>query len=350
VIARFESEFPITSSGISTLVRNMLFKLCMNTIALNLLKVALRAILLIVPKAIKKNGELVSPDKMSHEDGFPDGWQLREVYSEESGLTHRYYFHLGPTPNAPFFLLLHGLFLDGRGFEKMHSLSQRWQLIAYDFPESSTAYRGDMNDFKYLLDDFLDTMKIDDLYLCGVSFGGGIALRYAASHVRRIRALVLVSTFVMNLTRDDRIKSREIAKTLLTCSDGKLQWLIATLIGLSGNSNNIFKSSVVPFLRLKHIDWYKQVLRSITTCEGTEDAQQVKCPVLVLYGTHDKVVSSSHVKLISLHIPQAELQVIEKGTHSMTFLQGSMLAKRICKFCTDNELQSQALVNPALQK
>lgn len=319
----------------------------MNIIALTLLKIAIRTILLIVPKTVK-NGAFVSPIKISYENSFPDGWQLREVYSEESGLTHRYYFHDGPAANAPVFLLLHGLFLDGRGFEKMHSLSQRWQLIAYDFPESSTAYRGDMNDFKYLLDDFLDTMKINDLYLCGVSFGGGIALRYAASHVRRIRALVLVSTFVMNLTHDDRIKSREITKTLLTRSDGKLQWLIATLIGLSGNSNGVFKSSIVPFLRLKHIDWYKQVLRSITTCEGIEDAQQVKCPALVLYGTHDRAVSCSHVKLISLHIPHAELQKIEKGTHSMAFLQGAMLAKRINKFCNDNELQSQTSIKPTL--
>lgn len=321
----------------------------MNTIALTLLKIALKTILFIIPKT-DDYGEVVSPLKTSHKESFPDGWQLREVYSKESGLTHRYYFHYGPTDDAPVFLMLHGLFLDGRGFEKMHSLSKRWQLIAYDFPESSAAYRGDMNDFKYLLDDFLDTMKIDDLYLCGVSFGGGIALRYAASHVRRIRVLVLISTFVMNLTHDDRIKSREIAKTLLTRSDGKLQWLITALIGLSGNSNHLFKSSIIPFLRIKHFNWYKQVLRSITTCEGTEDALQVKCPVLVLYGTHDRAVSCSHAKLISSHIPHAEIQIIEKGTHSMAFLQGSMLAMRIHKFCTDNEMQNQTTVNQNIHK
>ena len=316
----------------------------MNTLALNLLKIALRTILLVAPKTVRY-GSHTSTTQTPPRAILHDDWQLREIYSKESGLTHRYYFHHGPAQDAPVFLMLHGLFMDGRVFENMHLLSQHWQLIAYDFPESSSSYRGDLNDFKYLLDDFLDTMKIDDLHLCGLSFGGGIALRYAASHVRRIKGLILVSTFVMNLTHDDRIKSREIAKTLLTQSDGKLQWLITAMIGLSGGKKKLFKKNSLPLLRLKHIDWYKQVLRSITTCEGVEDAMQVKCPVLVLFGTHDKAVSSSHAKQISSYIPHAELQEVDKGTHSMAFRQGPLLAKLINKFCLDYCVKSQTLVN-----
>jgi len=307
----------------------------MNTIGLNLLKIALRTIFWVVPKSSRYDS-FAALKQTPLQDRCPSGWQLREIFSEASGLTHRYYFHPGPAADSPVFLLLHGLFLDGRGFQKMHLLSNRWQLIAYDFPESSSAYRGDMNDFKYLIDDFLDTMKIDSLYLCGVSFGGGIALRYAASHIRRIRALVLVSTFVMNLTRDDRIKSREITKTLLDRTDGKLQWLISTLIGLSS-----FRKNTMPTLRIKHIEWYKQVLRSITTCEGSEDAAQVKCPVLVLCGTNDRAVSCKHVKLISSYITHAQVQLIEKGTHSMAFLQGSEIAKKILEFCAISDLHCQ---------
>ncbi len=299
----------------------------------NLLKISLRTVLSLAPKSIDTNQVYSSGILFNDHHSPPNNWQLREMYSKESGINHRYFYHPGPTSDAPVFLFLHGLFLDGRGFERMLSLSQRWQLIAYDFPESSQAYRGDLNDFKYLLDDFLDALKIDDIYLCGVSFGGIIALRYAASHARRIKALILISTFIVNLTHEDRIKSGEIAKTLLMHSDDKLRWMIKQLITFSFSNKQSSQNVVKAILRLRNINWYKQFVRSITTCEGFEDAVQVKCPVLVLNGEHDRAVSGNSARLITLHIPHAEFQMIEEGTHSMMLLKGEMLAKRIFSFC-----------------
>lgn len=308
----------------------------MNTVTLHLLKLALNGLMRLGPNSKRSNTiDSLIINKTAHTKSTLSGdWQLRELYSETSKLTHRYYYHHGPTPQAPVFLLLHGLFLDGRCFEKMHSLSQRFQLIAYDLPESSPIYRGDMNDFKFLIDDFLDTLKIDKIYLCGVSFGGGIALRYAASHARRVEILVLVSTFIMNITSDDRNKSRELAKTLLVHSDSKLQWLVKGVIKVSFTGNNREKKLLTHLLHLKHIDWYKQVVKSITTCEGSEDALQVKCPVLVLIGDNDRTVTESRARLIPSLIPNAELQIIKNGTHSMMYLQGSLIADRIGRFCS----------------
>ncbi len=308
----------------------------MNTITLHLLKIALNGLMRLGPNSTRNStiDSLIIKKTSQTKSTLSNDWQLRELYSETSKLTHRYYYRQGPSPQAPVFLLLHGLFLDGRCFEKMHSLSQRFQLIAYDLPESSPIYRGDMNDFKFLIDDFLDTLKIDKVYLCGVSFGGGIALRYAASHARRVEALVLVSTFIMNITSDDRKKSRVLAKTLLTQSDNKLQWLVNGIIKVSFAGISRDKKLIRHLLHLKHIDWYKQVVKSITTCEGSEDALQVKCPVLVLIGDNDRTVRESRARLIPTLIPNAELQIIKNGTHSMMYLQGGLIADRIGQFCS----------------
>ncbi|MDO5576160.1 MAG: alpha/beta hydrolase, partial [Fibrobacter sp.] len=182
----------------------------------------------------------LTPAKQMNESEFLDkapvvgssysGWDYKEIKSPDSGFTHRYFYYPGPFPNSPVFVFLHGLIFDGRNFVNTKALGDKWQLVAYDFPESTDVYRGDMNDFRFLLDDFLDTIKKDTIYLCGVSFGGGIAARYAASHARRVKALILVSTFIMNALPSDRLKSRQLARILLKQPDQKLYWLLDKIL------------------------------------------------------------------------------------------------------------------------
>lgn len=310
-------------------------KIYMVKLLLLLFRMFLSVIFAVVPDKTKKNKENL--DGLSCINANLSGkWQILEVYSEYNKITHRYYYHPGPSPSSPVFLFLHGFAFNGRNFETIHTLSDTWQLIAYDFPESSPYYRGDMNDFRFLLDDFLDIMHIDELYLCGVSFGGGVALRYAASHVRRIKALVLVSSFIMNSTAIDRLRSREIARFLLKYPDYKISWLLKKILWITflGKSNPM--KPIQTLIKVKNADWYRQVIQSITTCEGTEDAAQIKCPVLSLQGTIDKTVAVKHARTIPQYIPHSEFQLIEKGTHAMMYLQGDMLAGKIREFCRKN--------------
>lgn len=262
------------------------------------------------------------------------GWSNKEVKSPFSGHTHHYLYYPGPKSDAPVFLFLHGLVFDARNFLNMKKLSSKWQLIAYNFPETTELYRGDMNDFRFLLDDFLDTLKIDTLYLCGVSFGGGIAIRYAASHARRIKALVLASTFIMNSNKSDRIKSRQIARIFLKHPDHQLYWLIQKLLNnaMRGKKNPL--APLKDMIKIKNVEWYRQVIRSITTCEGPEDAMQISCPVLSLSGDKDKLITLRHAKSVKKHIPHCHSEIIEGGTHAMMYFKGEQLADMIHLFCS----------------
>jgi pimeloyl-ACP methyl ester carboxylesterase len=264
----------------------------------------------------------------------PNGWIYKEITSPFSGCTHRYLYHPGPKTNAPLFLFLHGLVFDARNFINLYKLSDTWQLVAYDFPESTAIYRGDMNDFRFLIDDFLDTLNIDTLYLCGVSFGGSIATRFAAAHPRRVIALVLASSFIINSTTGDRIKSRELARFFLKHPDYKLHWLIQKILKRALNGKNNPLSSLKEMIQVKNIDWYRQVIRSITTCEGTEDAVEINCPVLALNGDKDRLVSLSHARSIPQYIPHAQFDIIKGANHAMMYFQGEYLSEKIHTFCS----------------
>jgi pimeloyl-ACP methyl ester carboxylesterase len=78
------------------------------------------------------------------------------------------------------------------------ALAKQWRVVASSLPgepgsgaESGEDDAGDF--FVRHVDSVLDSAGVQSAVLCGVSFGGLIALRYAARRRDRVRALILVS-------------------------------------------------------------------------------------------------------------------------------------------------------------
>jgi pimeloyl-ACP methyl ester carboxylesterase len=70
-------------------------------------------------------------------------------------------------------------------------------VIARSLPGEPGEARSTADGFDQLVahvDQLLDDAKISSAVICGVSFGGLVALRYAATRPERVRALILVST------------------------------------------------------------------------------------------------------------------------------------------------------------
>jgi pimeloyl-ACP methyl ester carboxylesterase len=76
-------------------------------------------------------------------------------------------------------------------------LAKEWRVIPCSLPGepgASSGTNGTFDSFVEYLDGVLDSAGIHRAVICGVSFGGLIALRYAARRPARTEALVLVST------------------------------------------------------------------------------------------------------------------------------------------------------------
>src|SRR3954467_13345624 len=71
----------------------------------------------------------------------------------------------------------------------VRALARRWRVLTGSLPHEAGFDRL-LNHVDRLLDD----AHVSTAVICGVSFGGLVALRYAALRPERVRALVLVST------------------------------------------------------------------------------------------------------------------------------------------------------------
>jgi 3-oxoadipate enol-lactonase len=76
-------------------------------------------------------------------------------------------------------------------------LAKEWRVIPCPLPGepgARTTVNGSFDSFVDYVDGVLDAAAVERAVICGVSFGGLIALRYAARRPNRTEALILVST------------------------------------------------------------------------------------------------------------------------------------------------------------
>jgi len=258
------------------------------------------------------------------------GWQFNSKISNQTGETH-YYFELNsPDPKAPLLLCLHGFNTDGSVFFRLKTLSDKFRIIAYNFPDKSSYYNGKMKDFQILLDDFCRIMAIDTITLLGYSLGGGIALNYAATTtVVDIKELILISTTVFGSTPENKRQMRGMADKLLKYPDYKLYALLI----MGGNilnklekpqvQNNVPNESIV----IKHVDWYKQVLKSFYWYEGILDAKDIRCPVAVIHGKNDKLMNVKEIEAVKKVFPDARYHVFNDAAHSLVWSHAENVEK-----------------------
>jgi pimeloyl-ACP methyl ester carboxylesterase len=264
------------------------------------------------------------------------GWEYRKIAAPQSGFVHRYYYYPSTKPDAPVFLFFHGLNLDGRTFMNLTSLSDRWQLVAYDLPEQTDRYTGDFKEFMEIVNEFVALMQIKTCCLCGVSFGGSIALRLAASHPDiDAQRLVLASTAIVGTTKGEKRERRRMADWIGRQPDYKLYWFMEKAFEREARKQDEPDTarSVLDVLRVKHPAFYRQVGMSMGDYDAGVDARKVKCPVLWLMGEKDNLFSAKQIQKIKEYVPQAEFEVVKGGTHAMVYVRGEEIAARISDFC-----------------
>jgi pimeloyl-ACP methyl ester carboxylesterase len=262
-------------------------------------------------------------------------WVFNQVTSAQTGITH-YYFECGSQKeNAPILLCLHGFNTDGSIFFRLNSLSDKYHIIAYNFPEKSLYYKGNIRDYSDILDDFCNNINKAPIILLGNSIGGGIALNFTANaHHADIKKLVLVSTTVFGATPENQRQIRGMADKLLDYPDYKLYFLLTMGASILEGTDNQKLTEDVPEegLVIKHVDWYKQILKSFYWYDGKADVPMIHCPVVLIHGKKDKLMNNREAKATQAVFPGAEIHVLENAAHSLVYSHASEVDSIIRKF------------------
>ncbi len=227
----------------------------------------------------------------------------------------------------------------------VEALAREYRVITASLPGEPGAALpfGDDADFDVFvshLDAVLDTAGISSAILCGISFGGLIALRYAARRSNRVRGLILVSTPGPHwkLTADQRryaespiLRSPIFAAGAVRRGWRELQAMYPTprarLKACLGAGWRVARAPAVP----------RRMSRRARLAERQDfaaDCARVKAPTLVVTGERDldQVVPCEETMSYLDLIPGSSFELFEQTGHLGTVLAPDRFADIVSRF------------------
>lgn len=262
------------------------------------------------------------------------GWVPKSVTSKESGETYDYYQMPSKKKDAPTFVLVHGMFLDGRTFLNFGKLADDFELISLELPHDSIYYKGKKDDFPKLLQVFLDALGLKRIYLGGVSLGGQIAMFYMEQDPRtQVDGLALISTDITK-TDEELKKAKKSARAVLKITRDEDHRMICLIKGLSDRkrkSKDPEDQEVMKIFSIKRPSFYREVLYTALTMEKVPELGKITAPTVIIHGTADTTIPFDKAKNLVSYIPNAKLEVLDGAEHGMAFTRADQVVDRIRK-------------------
>ncbi len=186
----------------------------------------------------------------------------------------------------------------------------------------------------------LDEADVDRAVVCGVSFGGAVALRFAATRPERTRALVLASTPApgWRLRRRHEIYARFPAifgPLFLFETPWRLRDELKTAIP-DRRARRAFRMRVLRTARSAPISFARMAARArmLATADLAGDAARVSAPTLVVTGEPalDHVVPAAGSAEYARLIPNARAVVMRETGHLGSVTRPAAFARIVADF------------------
>ena len=238
-----------------------------------------------------------------------------------SGLT-QYYDDQGPQNGIPI-IFIHGFPFDSTVWQsQVNVVPDRFRAITYDIRGHGQSEVGPIPySLEFFVDDLFALIKKLELQqpiLCGLSMGGYIALRAFERWPALFRGLILCDTRSEGDSNQAKINRANAIKTIREFGNEKFAEDSVKNLFWEGNTNN----------RIAEINNIKQIIKSTspeTICatsmalaartDTTEVLADIKVPVLIIVGEHDKITPPIAAEALHEGIQGSELVVLKNAGH-----------------------------------
>jgi pimeloyl-ACP methyl ester carboxylesterase len=202
--------------------------------------------------------------------------------------------------------------------------SDRYRIVLFDFPDQGTAQIA-AGSASRSLDEQVDillavisaTSADDQLTVCSASWGGVVALAYAARQPPRLKSLILASMG----TRANKRMIDMITHGVEMPVEHRLQAAESIIENFGKELPLGMKKRIVSqFQRMNPAAFQAFVQHGSTVLSVRElanavDVGKVQCETILLYGENDAIVDLDDVRLLASQIPRAKLRVIKGVGH-----------------------------------
>ncbi len=225
------------------------------------------------------------------------------------------------------------------GFGKSDEPKENWELDSYvefvdEFIKKTTRERKGFELVKDLLKKFDSTKAIcieekSKPILIGHSFGGRIAIKYAAKYPEKIDKLILTGAAGIKRKLTARQKALFIA-----AKTGKTFFSLPIINKFQKPVYNTF--SKIAQSRKK--DYYqassrmKEIMKNVLAEDLTDYLNKIKNPTLLVWGREDKTTPLADGKIMNGKIKNSKLVVIDDANHSLPYQKAEEFGEVVGEF------------------
>jgi pimeloyl-ACP methyl ester carboxylesterase len=243
---------------------------------------------------------------------------------EQNG--HHIFYWDNKKENVPVIIFVHGFGGDGKisWMRQAFEFQNDYRVIVPDilwFGESYSSKKPTLATQIHALKTLIQELKLTNVNLCGISYGGFISLGYANKYGADLETLCIVDSPGSRITDDeihDFCKSVEVkdVKEAFVPEDGRD---VKRLLNFS-----FYKPPFLPnFVRKQTIGIYfsknpqkqKDLLEELPSNRATMSGK-LNIPTLILWGEEDKVFKVDNAYELQQEL-EAELTVFEKAGHAL---------------------------------
>jgi pimeloyl-ACP methyl ester carboxylesterase len=239
---------------------------------------------------------------------------------------------MSPAESQPALLLLHGMFGGAADWQACAaSLIHRWRVIApdlpvLDLPRGQTSVQNLVDHVETLLKQH----EVAQVVVAGNSLGGHIALCLALRHPERVSGLILAGSsglyrrgyqisvphhpsreWIAHKAREVFFEDRHVTPRLV---DG------------------IFETVANTRLAVKVV----RMARSAKQENLGDSLRRIRCPVLLVWGSEDRITPPSTAHKFKEHMPHAELHFIPRCGHAPNIERSEAFSRIIEQFLERN--------------
>ena len=212
--------------------------------------------------------------------------------------------------------------------------SQSYRIVIFDFPNQGSG-RVVAGSFQLSLEEQVDILDAvikaaggeDQLTVCSASWGGVVAMVYAARHPQQLKRLILASMG----TRPNQKMIETITKGLEMPTVNRLE-VAETLIESFGQDlPEAMKNKIMrQFQRMGSEELAAFCQHGITVLSVRElgkvvDVSKIQCKTILVHGEKDAIVDLEDVRFLASQMPHSEVKVIKDVGHFLHLEKDELL-------------------------
>jgi len=247
-------------------------------------------------------------------------------------------------PDGPPVLLLNGSMMTMGAWEPVAApLGETYRVIRCDFRgqlfspgEAEPHLEAHTADVAALL----DALGLERVHVAGTSFGGLVAVQFAALHPERVASLAAIATAdrVEPDFWEGSARVREAALAAAVGGDGGqvLDLILPATYSpgyLAANAELLAahrrQTALLPAA------WYRGIAAIISSLEGLDLGpvlSRIQCPTLVLAAGEDRMFPLDRSRALAAAIPGARFEEIPGGSHAIVIEQPEEVARILLDF------------------